>query len=348
MADHHLDRNVTLEDICRAAGVSKATISNVINNKRGVGPETRQRIQALIRKMGYVPKPAARHLSLARTDTVAVVFQDVTPGWLLSIYRGILMKSAELKYHVITALSVYEGDQFELPTNVLGTASVDGLLWLDPRLTPDLIRRFRNEQRMPFVVLQGHIDDPDISTVSIENSYSAYIAVKHLLDLGRRRIMLITGQDDNLDSQEKLLGARRALTEYDVNLPPELVVNGHHVDDFAVREVESYLKTGRPLPEAIFAFNDNMALAVMRWLTDHGIKVPEQVAVVGFDGIDDARRAGLTTVESPMKEMGVMAVQMLVDLIRTPAQDRKGQHIVMRGTLAVRQSCGAQRKTSAG
>ncbi len=337
-------RGASLDEICRAAGVSKATISNVINNKPGVSQETRQRIQSLIRKMGYAPKPAARHLSLERTDTLAVVFQDLTPGWLLSIYRGILAKAAELKYHVITALSVWEGDQYELPTNVLGTASVDGLLWLDPRLTPELIRRFRNEQHMPFVVLQGHVDDPDISTVSVENTRGAYLAMKHLLELGYRRILLITGQDDNLDSQEKLRGAQQALAEFALPLDPEMAVNGHHVDDFAIRAVEDFLKAGHPLPEAILAFNDNMALAVMRWLADQGVKVPEQVAIVGFDGVDDARRAGLTTVESPIRELGMLAVQLLVDMVRTPIQERRGQHLIMAGTLAVRKTCGAHLK----
>lgn len=327
-----------MRDVCRVAGVSKSTISHVLNDKPGVGVETRQRVREVIRKMGYRPRPAARHLSLARTDTIACVFQDLTPGWLLNIYRGILSKAAELKYHVVTALSVWEGDQFELPTNVLGTASVDGLLWLDPRATPELIRRFKEQQHMPFVVLQGHLDDADIATVSIENTRGAYLAVRHLLSLGRRRLLLVTGQEDNVDSREKLLGARQALREAGVKLAPENMVNGHHVDDFAVRAVDAFLKAGHPLPDAIFAFNDNMALAVMRWLRERGIRVPGQVAVVGFDGIDEARPAGLTTIETPMREMGMMACQTLVELIHTPPSERKAPHLLMGGTLAARDS----------
>ncbi|MBN1269833.1 MAG: LacI family DNA-binding transcriptional regulator [Kiritimatiellae bacterium] len=332
---------VTLRDVCREAGVSKATISHVLNNKPGVGMETRKRVLEIIEKMGYRPKPAARHLSLARTETLACVFEDLTPGWLLSIYRGILSKAAEMKYHVITALSVWQGDQFELPTNVLGTASVDGLLWLDPRTTPDIIRRFKQQQRMPFVVLQGHLDDPDITTISIEEARGAYLAVKHLVERGRRRIMLITGQEDNYDSQQKLLGSRQALSEAGLSIAPEYILNGHHVDDYAIRAVEAFVKAEHPLPDAIFAFNDNMALAVMRWLMDRGIRVPDDVAIVGFDGIDDARRAGLTTVETPMREMGMLAVQTLIELIHTPAANRKAQHIMMGGTLAARRSTGA-------
>lgn len=338
-----MEHRVTLKDVCREAGVSKATISHVLNNKPGVGLETRKRILEIIGRMGYKPKPAARHLSLARTDTIACVFHDLTPGWLLNIYRGILSKAAEMNYHVVTALSVWEGDQFELPTNVLGTASVDGLLWLDPRTTPDIIRRFKQEQHMPFIVLQGHLDDPDISTISIEDSRGAYLAVKHLIEMGRRRLMLITGQEDNHDSQQKLLGSRQAIAEAGLSIAPENIVNGHHVDDYAIRAVDAFMKAGHKLPDAVFAFNDNMALAVMRWLMDRGIHVPDDVAIIGFDGIDEARRAGLTTIETPMREMGMMAVQTLVELIHTPAAERKAHHIMMGGTLAVRKSTAGSR-----
>lgn len=333
-----MQNRATLKDVCREAGVSKATISHVLNNKPGVSMETRKRILELIQRMGYKPKPAARHLSLARTETLACVFEDLTPGWLLSIYRGILSKAAEMKYHVVTALSVWEGDQFELPTNVLGTASVDGLLWLDPRTTPDIIRRFKQEQHMPFIVLQGHLDDPDITTISIEDARGAYLAVKHLIETGRRKLMLITGQEDNYDSQQKLLGSRQALAEAGISIAPEYILNGHHVDDYAIRAMDAFMKAGQPMPDAIFAFNDNMALAVMRWLMDRGVRVPEDVAIVGFDGIDDARRSGLTTVETPMREMGMLAVQTLIEMVHTPSAERKAQHIMMGGTLAVRKT----------
>lgn len=334
-------RRITLVDVCRAAGVSKATVSNVINDKPGVGPELRQKIHSLIKEMGYIPRPAARHLSRARTDTIAVVFQDLTPGWLLNIYRAILTEAALTQHHVITALSLGEGDEFELPTRVLGTASVDGLLWLDPRATPDLVRRFKNAQPMPFVLIQGHVEDRDITTVCSENTQSAYRAVKHLLGLGYKRLMLMTGQEDNIDSQEKLLGAQQALREAGVSVPPEYIVNGHHMAWYARRVISEFAATGRPLPEAVFAFNDNMALALMQWFKERGLRVPEDVAVVGFDGIDEAEQAELTTIENPMREMGVLATRVLIELIQTKPDERKGRHITLGGTLRIRKSCGA-------
>lgn len=329
---------MTLREVCRVAGVAKSTISHVLNDKPGVSDATRERLRRVIRELGYRPKPAARHLSMARTDTLACVFQDLTPGWLLNIYRGVLAQAAEEKFHVVTALSVSEHDQFELPTHVLGTASVDGLLWLDPRATPDLVRRFQREQDMPFVVLQGHLPDRGIATVSIENVEAARRAVRHLLELGRRRLLLITGQPENPDSRQKLEGARLALRDAGLPLDPALVLNGHHVDDFAVRALADYLRAGHPLPDAIFAFNDNMALAVQRWLAERGIRVPDQVALAGFDGLEEARRANLTTIETPMRELGVQAVRLLVEMIRSPAGTRAARHIVLDGALAPRAS----------
>lgn len=333
--------HVTLMDVCRAAGVSKATVSNVINNRPGVGSELREKIQSLMKQMGYVPRPAARHLSLSRTDTLAVVFIDLTAGWLLSIYRGILHRAAEAKYHVTTALSTRLGDEFELPTHVLGTASVDGLIWMDTRVTPELIDKFRKHQSMPFVVIQCHVDDPDITTVCIENTQGAYQAMKHLLSLGYRRIMLMTSQADNPDSQQRMSGAQQALREFKVTVRPPYILNGQNIRRYAYEQLTAFLKSKRKLPEAIFAFNDDMAIGIFHCLKDHGIRVPEDIALVGFDGIDEARDLQLTTIETPVHEMGVMATQLLIDLIQKPPSERRGQHVTIGGALRIRKTCGA-------
>jgi len=335
-----LTKRVKLADVCKAAGVSKAAISYVLNDKPGVSPEMRRKIKSLMRKMGYLPTPAARHLSLARSETIAAIFQDLTAGWLLTVFRGIAAQAAESKYQLIAALSSQYGDEFKLPTEVLARASVDGFLWMDPRVRPVLVKRFK-KQPIPFVVIQGHIDDPEINTVSIENSNGAYDAVRHLLQLGYRRLMLMTGQEDNVDSLDKLAGARRALREFGVTLPKEYILNGHHVASYAVEAMNAFAESGRPMPEAIFAFNDDMALAVLRWLRDRRLRVPEDVALVGFDGVDEAKGAELTTVETPIREMGMTAAKLLIETIRTPPEQRKSKHILLDGHLAVRKTCGA-------
>ena len=326
-----------MEEVCDALGVSTATVSRVLNNKPGVGAELRKKVLAAVKELNYVPRAAARQLSSAKSDTIGVAFQDLTAGWLLTIFRGI-MSRASGRYHVITSMSAYAGDEYEVPSRLLAERRVDGLIWLDPRATVQLIKRMKS-QSVPFVVLQRQIADPDINTIAIDSAQGAREAVTKLLDCGYRKLLLLTGPRDDADSLRKLDGARQALRQFNVDLPAEHILEGHHVGAHAVRAISDYLAAGQPLPDAIFSFNDAMAIAVLHWLRGRGIRVPQDVALIGFDGIDEASKAGLTTFETPMYEMGVLAAQTLMDAIDLPASERKPKQLVLKGNLVIRETC---------
>ena len=333
------EKRATIPEVAKAAGVSTATVSRVLNDLPGAGPAVRKQVLATIRKLKYVRSAAGRNLSSARTDTLGVVFQALTAGWFLSVFNGILARLSG-EYHVLSALSTRSGDEFELPKLMLGEGRVDGLLWLDTRATPAMFEQLR-QQPTPFVILQRQLADPDINTVSIEHMSGAHQAMKHLLHLGHRRILLVTGQNDNEDSKQKLLGVEQALREAKVKLPAGHVIEGHHVGAIAVEALAKFLEQGRKLPDAIFAFNDDMAMAILYWLRSRKVRVPEDVALIGFDGTEEAQRAGLTTVETPMHEMGALAAQTLLDLVKSPRGSRTPKQILLRGSLRVRETCGA-------
>jgi LacI family transcriptional regulator len=330
----------TIAEVCDALGVSTATVSRVLNNKPGVGAELRKKVLAGVKELNYVPRAAARHLSSAKSDTLGIAFQDLTAGWLLTIFRGIISRAAG-RYHVITSISVREGDEFEVPSRLLAERRVDGLIWLDPRTPPQLIKRMKS-QSVPFVVLQRQIADPDINTISIDSSQGAREAVSHLLNCGYRKLLFLTGPQDDADSLRKLDGAQQALKEFNVELPTQNILEGHHGGAHAVRAISEYVAAGHPMPEAIFAFNDAMAIAVLHWLRGRAIRVPQDVAIIGYDGIDEAKHVGLTTFETPMYEMGVLATQVLMDLIDLPATERKAKQLVLKGTLVIRDTGGAK------
>lgn len=331
----------TLRDVSVHAGVSKATVSRVLNNRAGVALEVRRRVMKAMKELGYVPRAAARSLSWSRTDTIGVVFQDITSGWLLNVFRGIMHVASSARYNILTALSTTEGDELDLPQRLLTEGRVDGLLWMDPRVPASAMCEMK-ELRMPLVVLQRNLPDRDINTVSIENEQGARDAVMHLLRLGYRDILLITGTPENEDSNERLRGAEQAFREMNVPWDAARRIIGHNVGTLAVRAFEEYLVTARKVPRAIFAFNDDMAIAVINWLRKHGYRVPEDVAVVGFDGIAEAEHAGLTTVETPMYEMGVLGAQMLIDSISGAPNAARPRQVFLRGTLKIRESCGAK------
>lgn len=337
-------KRATLKDVCREASVSKATVSRVINNKACVSAKIRATVLSAIKKLNYTPLATARDLSRSKRDTLGIVFQDLTAGFLLTVFRGVMHVAAGTGYNVITALSTTDEDEYALPKRLLGEGRVDGLIWLDPRLSSKTIGQIK-ECGIPFVLIQRDIGDPDINSISIENTHGAYLACSHLLKLGRRRLLFVTGPENNEDSRERLAGAKQALAEFNVPFSPDKVLVGHHVGPHAVKAFSDYLAQGHPLPDAIFAFNDNMAIALLQWMKKTGIRVPKDVALVGFDGIEESEYLGLTTVETPMYEVGTLAAQILLDSITDPSGQRKARQIILRGHLRVRETCGAGLKT---
>lgn len=334
---------LTLRDISLAAGVSKATVSNVLNNKPGVGRVLRKKIQRIIKAHRYAPRPSARHLSLNRADTLAALFIDITPGWLLMVYRAALGQALEMKYNMVTALSSHYGDEFELPTSVLGTIDVDGLIWFDPRVQEKLVLRFRRQHAIPFVLIQSHVRLPGVTTISVENERGAYQAVQHLASLGRRKLMFITGQPDNPDSNERMRGAQRALQEVGLKVHPSYILNGQNTRPDTLRSLTDFFLAGRTPPDAIFAFNDTMALTALRFLRDKHIRVPEDVAVIGFDGVDEAKEEGLTTIETPIRELGVLATKTLVEMIQKPEIRKVSRNLILEGSLWIGKTCGSSK-----
>lgn len=338
------DALATLEDVSRAVGASTATVSRALNDLPGVGAKLRRKVLAAVKDLGYVPRAAARTLSRSRSDTLGVAFQDLTAGWLLNVFRGIVSRTIG-RYHLITMLSIREGDEFELPHRLLAERRVDGLLWLDMRATPAMIREMK-KQPVPFVVLNQQLRDADVNTVSMDAMHGGREAVRHLLRLGCRKLLFITGPAGVGDSIRKLDGARQALAEAKVRIPPENILEGHHVGALAVEALSKHLAR-HPLPEAIFCFNDDMALAALHWLRQRGTRVPEDVAVVGYDGIEEAERSGLTTIETPMRDMGVLAAQLLIEQIEGPPAERKARQVVLQGRLRIRDTCGARLRGAA-
>lgn len=337
-------KQVKLADVCAAARVSSATVSRVLNNQPGVGDELRQKVLATMRDLNYVPRAAARNLSRAKSDTIGIVFQDLTPGFLLTVFRGIMTRASSAGYHVLTALSTEAGDEMDLPLRLLAERRVDGLIWYDPRATVRAVNNLVRET-VPFVLLQRKLASADVSSVYIECEDSAAEMMHHLVGLGYRRIMLVTGAETDEDSARKLAAARRVADKHGVKLPADRILVGHHVGTHAVRALAAYVESGKRMPDAIFAFNDDMALGIMNWLRQRGVRVPEDVAVVGFDGVAEGEWVGLTTVQTPMYDMGVLAMQMLVDRLSGSANAEKARQVVLKGQLVVRNSCGAgQRK----
>ncbi|MBI5961819.1 MAG: LacI family DNA-binding transcriptional regulator [Chloroflexi bacterium] len=337
-------RPQSLEDIASKAAVSRSTVSRIINNAPGVKEKTRQRVLAVIAQEGFVPNPAARALVTRRTHAIGVViplapltfFEDTF--YFPTLLQGISRMTTEHDHAMMLWLVQSEEEHQTFYRRIVTSRLMDGVIIASAASDEPLIDYFLNSG-VPFVMVErpgSHIDQ--ISFVSIDNETSACNAVSHLITLGRRRIGHITGNLGIADGVDRVRGYERALATAGLPVDQALIVEGnfsHSAGYLGTRQlVEQHV-------DAIFAANDITARGVLQALHETHIRVPDDIALIGFDDLPTASQLSprLTTVCHPVQEKGQMAASILLDLIEDPGS---GPHQVMLPTqLIVRESCGA-------
>jgi LacI family transcriptional regulator len=333
---------LTLEEVAKLSGVSRSTISRVINDDPRVSDETRERVKGVVRQLNFHPNAAARGLASGRTRVLGVVLPQGMAALFSDPYFPILIQgmaaaSSASDYSMMLWLAQPENERRTIH-QILRGGLIDGVIMssvlLDDPVIPALVRGGR-----PFLLVGRHPTDPDISYVDADNLKGAAEAVAHLLRLGRRRVVTITGPLNTIAGLDRRDGYLAALRARGLVPDPAWMVEG----DFT--EAGGYLATQRLLPlapDAIFAASDVMAVGALRALREAGRRVPDQVALVGFDDLPFSARTDppLTTVRQPIHRLGSMAVETLIDLFQGP--DDRPRHIILPTELVVRSSCGSE------
>ena len=325
----------TLKDVCRDALVSEATVSRVINGSPLVHQRTRERVMDVIKKLGYTPNAAARNLSRSKTDTIGVVFHQMSSGFFAQVMAGIDKAARENRYHILCAFTHLEAEPGKTCTSMFDEMRIDGMIILDPALNKPLLNDLKS-YRKPIVLIQCDSHDRDISSINVQNRRGAHAAVAHLLNLGYKDLLVVRGPAGAQDAQLRLEGCEQALKEKGPGVTCRYI-DGHYDPQDAVEAFRKY-RAKHGLPRALFALNDAMALAILKDLRTDGVKVPEQVAIVGFDGVDSADYVGLTTIETPMTALGEGAVRLFLKRLEAP--DQPAEHIQLETQLVVRNTCG--------
>jgi DNA-binding LacI/PurR family transcriptional regulator len=333
----------TLTDVCQRSGVSSATVSRVLNGTARVSQATRDRVMSVVNELGYVPNAAARSLAGRREQMLGVIFPEIGNGFWANILKGLDAAAADRGYHLLTGFSHGHLDERELVLRVLREGRIDALILMNLRLDKELAeeaKRFKT----PIVLIDRPIAELQAGSVMADNRGGAREALAHLYGHGHRDVAFLIGDEATFDSKQRLLGCRDAANEAGATIDPSLVLPGAFTEESGREIVEHLLERhGRP-PRAIFCFNDNLAVGAMEALRDHGWRVPDEVAVIGFDDIEIARHLGLTTVRVPLNEMGRTAAYLAVDAIEKKAT---GVNHVLSTSLVVRHSCGCPPKRPA-
>ncbi len=345
---------ITINDIARLAGVSKATVSRVINQKPDVDPATRARILQIMDEQGFVPSATAAGLAGGRTRLIGVLVPSLTWPLIPQIMRGIGEIVEQSPYELILYSISHEQDRSAVIDRILAAKLAAGLLAVYPGQATGYLSDL-HDTGYPVVMLDDQ-GAPTGSTpwVGADNRTGAYTAVKHLLQCGHRRIGHIKGRIGYQCSEDRYLGYCDALVEAGIAPDPTLVAQG----DFFVSGGAACAQQLFALPErptAIFAASDDMASGVLGAAAEAGLRVPDDVALVGFDDTAPASfmRPSLTTVRQPFFEMGQRAATLLLDAVNALRQPVPSWHTVqpenapirefLPTQLVVRESCGSAR-----
>jgi DNA-binding LacI/PurR family transcriptional regulator len=323
--------SVTLEDVARVAGVSRATVSRVINDTRNVDPALRELVERAVAQTGYVPNRAARSLVTRRTDSIALVVSEAERRKVEGPFVGRIFTDPFFGRVVTGMLSVLRprgiqmvlmlADDAQSRTQLLGylrQGHVDGVILISSHIT-DALPRQLVDLRLPSVLSARSGQPTPITFVDVDQAAGARMAVEHLVARGRRRIATIAGPLDMPASQDRLAGFRAAIAEH--GLPEPVVAEGDFTQQSGAAAMKQLLAEAGDL-DAVFIASDLMALGALPMLTRAGRRVPEDVAVVGFDDSSAALACDppLTTVHQPVEEMAAEMTTLVLRQIEQPGQ----------------------------
>jgi len=329
-------KRATIFDVAAKAGVSPATVSLVLNGKPGVSPETRQRVLQAAEELNYRPNASARSLVLEKTNMLGVILPDIGSPFYSEVVQGVEQEATAQGYYLVLCTTCGKSSREEGYLHLFWEHRVDGLLLVTPR-NESLIQEIR-KHGFPLVVLDRDISlQDDVVEVIVDNFHGAIQAVEHLIHCGYRNIGFINGLPEIQASQERFRGYQTALRKHGLCFCPELVVEGDFTERGGYIAMKKLLSVASNL-DAVFVANDWMALGALRAIREQGLRVPDDIGLVGFDDVPLAAQTDppLTTVRQPMREMGALGVQLLIQLIKgkkvTPTKFTLPTELVLRGS----------------
>jgi LacI family transcriptional regulator len=329
-------RSVTIQDVAKTAGVSVSTVSRVLNSKVDVAIETQDRIRSVIDNLGYTTNLAARSMRSFKKNMVGLIMPDIAYPFAVEVMKGVNRAIAESEFDLLvyTTGDVRKSGRAsheQKYVSLLSNSITDGVIIVAP-----VTGGFSTDA--PIVSIDPVMSDPDYPSVHATNYQGALEAMKYLLELGHKRIGFISGRAELESSNRRLKGYRDAMKKADLTVDEELIASGDYTTETGVTCTRALLSLENP-PTAIFASNDQMAIGVFQVAEELGLRIPEDLSVIGFDNIMESKYMGLTTVDQFISEMGFVATQMLIKLI--DGEPLESQMYQMQTQLVIRHSCRA-------
>jgi LacI family transcriptional regulator len=309
--------SVTIKDVAEKAGVSPATVSRVIGSRGYVSDKNRRKIQAAIRELGYQPNVLARSMVTKSTCIIGLVVTDILNPFFAHLARGVEKVTWQEGFTLILANTDEDPDRETAVVRTLQAQQVDGLILVPSTSLPSPHLSELVDRKVPLVLVDRSVRNLAVDTVMVDNEHGAYQAVSYLVQKGHSQVGVILDNPEISTNIERLAGYRRALEEAGIPYREDLIRSCQYTEQSAHDIAAEMIARADP-PSAIFTTNNFMTLGALNAIIERGMKIPEQIAIVGFDDLELPWMgpAQISTVRQPVHEMGNVAAQRLLARIR--------------------------------
>lgn len=333
-----MKKSMGLKDVAKYAGVGLGTASRVLNNHPSVTKETRRLVLEAMKELNYKPNAIARSLKIKSTGTIGVIIPDITSAYFPDIVRGIEDVAYDNEYNIMLFNTDLDNEKEMIALNMLHEKKVDGVIFISNTLSSTTKDKFL-DMDIPIVLIASKDDDNVFPSITIDNENAAYEAVSYLCKLGHKNISMISGHlDDPNSGVPRIEGYKRALLVNNISLEDNYIYEG----DFTYKsgyECMHKLLSNPARPTAVFVASDIMAIGASKAILESGLKVPEDISIFGFDGVEAAEffYPAISTIEQPRYSMGAEGMKLLKKLMNREGIEEG--NVVLKYKLLERASC---------
>lgn len=301
-----------IKEVAKKAKVSTATVSHVINKTRYVSEELTERVFNAMDELDYHPNKTARSLRLGKSNTIGLIVPDISNQFYGELCKEIENIGSNNDYSVILCNTDNNPEKEKKYIDVLIQENVDGIIFISCGEEINHFRKIRNN-KIPLIIVDRIINDMNVDMILLDNHMGGILATNHLINLGHRKIAFISGSYQSLERSRRFSGYKQALKNAEIEFDEALVFHGNYQINSGI-EIAKKIVDLNPMPTAIFASNDLMAIGAMNTLKDLGVKIPEEISIVGFDNILSASTTtpSLTTINQPKRKMAAKAIELLL------------------------------------
>lgn len=332
---------VTIDDVARMAGVSKTTVSRILNgNYSQATEETKEKVLKIIRDVNYRPNPMARGLKQMRTNIIGIVLSNLSNPFWSRVLEGVEDTCRQSGYSLMVCNSNEDSDREAELIEGLQMRQVDGII-VNPTVNNKELYTDIVQKKYPLLVINRRISDLDVDDVVVDNIQGARLAVEHFIQMDRQKMVCFVYQPEGISTwQERILGFKEAMTENGLEVTDRSVIQVENASGKAKAAVIDYFRQ-KPDVDAVFSTNNMMTLEILEGFKELGIQVPAQIALIGYDETVWAKHLNppLTTIEQPAYEMGRIAAKNLIQRIGSKVA-RKPKHVILKPNLIARSSSG--------